>query len=64
MFNVNGYIRVDLDQDDKIKIKNAADTIQELIDSILDYTGTGNGWTNALEDARSVLTEILNGGVY
>ena len=64
MFNVNGYIRVDLDQEDKDRIKNASDTIQDLIDSILCYTGTGNGWTNVLEDANSVLKDILNGGLY
>ena len=64
MFNVNVYIRVDLDPMDKARVKDAIDTIQEIVDGILDCTGQGNGWTDALEDANCVLKDILSGGVY
>ena len=64
MFNVNTYIRVDLDPDDKARVKDAIDTIQEIVDGILDCTGNGNSWTDALEDANSVLKDILNDSVY
>ena len=64
MFNVNMYIRVDLDPEDKARVKDAIDTIQEIVDGILDCTGNGNSWTDVLEDAQSVLIKILNGSVY